>query len=234
MWPAPPTGNRVNSVTALKRRFQGERGLRPSGVRLRATARLRFQMLFRQPSPTVNLSVPSSGHENPIYPFAFSCPASVSPFFPQPRRPVKGACIAFPAPSTSAVREVGTISRWTRPTAISSFLTQLRSKLSTSKNGKVVANDQRHAGSSRDRHRIQTRTGFISCGKANTMAVFDLKTPAQTSRVPTGEGPDAIMFDSASNRVFAVNGHGSSATVVDAETASVVGTMPLGGNPSLR
>jgi DNA-binding beta-propeller fold protein YncE len=73
--------------------------------------------------------------------------------------------------------------------------------------------------------------GFISCGKANTIVVFDLKTLAETSRVPTGEGPDAIMFDSASNHVFAMNGHGSSATVVDADKLSVAGTIPLGGKP---
>jgi DNA-binding beta-propeller fold protein YncE len=51
--------------------------------------------------------------------------------------------------------------------------------------------------------------GFISCGKSNNIAVFDLKTFAVTSRIPAGEGPDAIMFDSVSNRVFAMNGHGS-------------------------
>src|SRR5215469_11151664 len=73
--------------------------------------------------------------------------------------------------------------------------------------------------------------GFISCGKANTVVVFDLKTLAEKSRVPTGEGPDAIMFDSVSNRVFANNGHGSSITVIDAEKASVAGTIPLTGKP---
>jgi len=73
--------------------------------------------------------------------------------------------------------------------------------------------------------------GFISCGKANTVVVFDLKTLAEKSRVPTGEGPDAIMFDSVSNRVFANNGHGSSITVIDAEKASVLGTVPLTGKP---
>jgi DNA-binding beta-propeller fold protein YncE len=73
--------------------------------------------------------------------------------------------------------------------------------------------------------------GFISCGKENTVVVFDLKTLKELSRVPTGEGPDAIMFDSSSNRVFAMNSHGASATVIDAEKAAAVGTIALGGKP---
>ena len=73
--------------------------------------------------------------------------------------------------------------------------------------------------------------GFISCGKENTIVVFDLKTLKEISRVPTGEGPDAIMYDSVSNRVFAMNGHGGSATAIDADKASVVGTITLGGKP---
>lgn len=73
--------------------------------------------------------------------------------------------------------------------------------------------------------------GFITCGKLNSVLVFDLKTFAVWARVPTGLGPDAVMYDSATNRVFAMNGKGQSATVIDATTNEVVATIPLGGKP---
>src|SRR6202035_5567873 len=47
----------------------------------------------------------------------------------------------------------------------------------------------------------------------------------------TGENPDAILYDPASRRVFAFNGRSGSATVLDAATSAVAGTIPLGGKP---
>lgn len=73
--------------------------------------------------------------------------------------------------------------------------------------------------------------GFITCGKLNAVLVFDLKSLAVWARVPTGQGPDAVMYDGATNRVFAMNGKDQSATVIDATTNEVVLTLPLGGKP---
>src|SRR5579864_2355616 len=56
--------------------------------------------------------------------------------------------------------------------------------------------------------------GFISCGKSNQVLVFDLKTLKELARVPTGQGPDAIIYDPASDRVFAMNGHAGSTTAI--------------------
>jgi YVTN family beta-propeller protein len=39
------------------------------------------------------------------------------------------------------------------------------------------------------------------------------------------------VYDAATQRVFALNGHGHSATVIDARTNAVVATIPLGGKP---
>ena len=44
----------------------------------------------------------------------------------------------------------------------------------------------------------------------------------------TGDNPDAILFDPASRRVFAFNGRSGSATVLDAASGAVAGTIPLG------
>jgi DNA-binding beta-propeller fold protein YncE len=43
--------------------------------------------------------------------------------------------------------------------------------------------------------------------------------------------PDAIMFDPFSRRVFIFNGGSSSATAIDVDSNTVVGTVPLSGKP---
>jgi DNA-binding beta-propeller fold protein YncE len=73
--------------------------------------------------------------------------------------------------------------------------------------------------------------GFISAGKTDSVVVFDLKTLRVLSRVPTGKKPDAIVFDPATNRVFAMNGGGDSTTAINASNGSVEGTIALGGGP---
>lgn len=73
--------------------------------------------------------------------------------------------------------------------------------------------------------------GFVSNGRASTVTIFDLKTLAAISQVPTGKKPDAIVYDPSSHRVFAMNGGGDSSTVIDAASGKVVGTIELGGGP---
>ncbi|MBS1766811.1 MAG: YncE family protein [Acidobacteria bacterium] len=74
--------------------------------------------------------------------------------------------------------------------------------------------------------------GFTSNGRANSVTCFDLKT-LKTLRViqPTGEGPDAILYDPFSKRVFTFNGHGHSVTAINAATGAIEGTLPLAGKP---
>jgi DNA-binding beta-propeller fold protein YncE len=73
--------------------------------------------------------------------------------------------------------------------------------------------------------------GFTSNGKADTVTVFDLKTLKSLVTVAVGKNPDAILYDSASRRVFVFNGGGASATAIDAATGKVAGTIDLGGRP---
>ena len=74
--------------------------------------------------------------------------------------------------------------------------------------------------------------GFTSNGRDSSLTVFDLKT-LQTEKVVriTGRNPDAIAFDPATNRVFALNGASHDASVVDANTLEQVGSIDLGGKP---
>jgi len=74
--------------------------------------------------------------------------------------------------------------------------------------------------------------GYVSAGRANTIVVFDLKSLARLKEIKTtGENPDAILYDSATHRVFSFNGRGRNATVVDAKTDEVIGTILLDAKP---
>jgi len=74
--------------------------------------------------------------------------------------------------------------------------------------------------------------GYISAGRANSIVVFDLKTLARLREIKTtGDNPDAIIYDAATERVFAFNGRGHNATVVDARTDAVIGTIALDAKP---
>lgn len=74
--------------------------------------------------------------------------------------------------------------------------------------------------------------GFISDGGASTVTIFDRKTLKVIDVVSTtGEGPDALVYDPASERVFTFNGRSGNSTAIDARTAKVVGTIALGGRP---
>lgn len=74
--------------------------------------------------------------------------------------------------------------------------------------------------------------GYTSNGRDTTVTVFDFVTlaPVKTIRV-TGAGPDGIMYDSVTQRVFTFNGRGESTTAIDAVGDTVVGTLALGGKP---
>jgi YVTN family beta-propeller protein len=73
--------------------------------------------------------------------------------------------------------------------------------------------------------------GFITAGKANSVVVFDLKTLKTISKASTGKKPDAIVFDPATNRVFAMDGGSDAVTAINAADGSVVATIELGGGP---
>lgn len=73
--------------------------------------------------------------------------------------------------------------------------------------------------------------GYTSNGRAGTVSIFDLATLAVVGSAKAGSNPDAIVYDSASKRVFAMNGRSSDATVIDAATGNVAGTIALAGKP---
>ncbi len=73
--------------------------------------------------------------------------------------------------------------------------------------------------------------GFTSNGREDTVSVFDLKSLAVEKKIKVGSGPDAILYDPFSKRVFTFNAKRHHTPAVDASTGEVVGTLALGGKP---
>ncbi|WP_295647930.1 hypothetical protein [uncultured Mucilaginibacter sp.] len=74
--------------------------------------------------------------------------------------------------------------------------------------------------------------GFISDGRGQATVAFDLKTLKKVATIPlTNKGPDAILYDPYSDKIFVINGSSNSASIVDPVTLKQVGTIDLGGAP---
>lgn len=73
--------------------------------------------------------------------------------------------------------------------------------------------------------------GYVSDGGAGVVRVFDRATLQVVASIPAQKNPDAILFDPATQRVFAFNGRSQSATVIDTHSNKVLQTIPLPGKP---
>jgi DNA-binding beta-propeller fold protein YncE len=73
--------------------------------------------------------------------------------------------------------------------------------------------------------------GYVSCGRLNSITVFDLKTNAILKQIPVGENPDAIMYEPFSKTIITCNGRSNNLSVVDPDKESVVTTVALSGKP---
>jgi len=74
--------------------------------------------------------------------------------------------------------------------------------------------------------------GFITDGKANAVVAFDINTLKIIKTIPlTGNGPDGIIYDPASKKIFAFEGDSNSAAVVDPKELKQTGSVALGGGP---
>jgi len=76
-----------------------------------------------------------------------------------------------------------------------------------------------------------TGHGFATSGNDQSVVMFDLKTFKALGRIPAAEDADAIIYDSASNRVFTFNGDAHSSTVIDPRAGTLITNIPLGGKP---
>jgi YVTN family beta-propeller protein len=78
----------------------------------------------------------------------------------------------------------------------------------------------------------KSNRGFISDGRADAVVAFDLKTLKTLTVIPVdAKGPDAIIYDPYTDRVFSFNGESNNSSVIDPNTLKQVGTVDLGGGP---
>ena len=70
--------------------------------------------------------------------------------------------------------------------------------------------------------------GFNS---ANPITMFDSKTLAVIKTITVQGSPDGIMADPYNNRIWVLSHQSPNATVIDAKTGDIVGTLDLGGAP---
>jgi len=73
--------------------------------------------------------------------------------------------------------------------------------------------------------------GFATSGNDRSVVMFDLDSFKTLGRIPAAEDADAIIYDSASNRVFTFNGDAHSSTVIDPEPGTLITNIALGGKP---
>lgn len=76
-----------------------------------------------------------------------------------------------------------------------------------------------------------TGHGFATSGNDQSVVMFDLESFKVLGRIPAAEDADAIIYDSASNRVFTFNGDAHSSTVIDPRMGTLITNIPLGGKP---
>jgi YVTN family beta-propeller protein len=74
--------------------------------------------------------------------------------------------------------------------------------------------------------------GYISDGGGNAVVVFDRATLSTVATIPTGgQNPDGIVFEPATQTVWAFEGRSKDVAVIDAATRKVVALIPLPGKP---
>ena len=73
--------------------------------------------------------------------------------------------------------------------------------------------------------------GFASSSGDNNVNVFDLATNQLLKKIPAGDDPDAIIYDSKAQLIYVGDHNGKTATLIDPATEKAVGAIALGGEP---
>src|SRR5205807_10407201 len=77
----------------------------------------------------------------------------------------------------------------------------------------------------------ELQRGFSTNGKEAKVSVVDLSTLKTISKIDTGANPDALIYEARRGELYVFNHTGNSATVIDAQAAKVISTIPLDCNP---
>jgi DNA-binding beta-propeller fold protein YncE len=75
---------------------------------------------------------------------------------------------------------------------------------------------------------VKSHHAFAS---SSPVAMWDTETMQLIKRIPVQGGPDGILSDPVSQRVFVLSHREPNITVIDAKDGAIVGTVNLGGSP---
>ena len=78
---------------------------------------------------------------------------------------------------------------------------------------------------------VKNNKGFTSNGRTNNVSVFDLNTNKVLAHVPTGQNPDAIMYEPFSGKVITCNGRSKNLSAIDPIQNKVTDSISIGGKP---
>jgi YVTN family beta-propeller protein len=73
--------------------------------------------------------------------------------------------------------------------------------------------------------------GFTSNGRLNNVTVFDLKTNAVITQIPTGQNPDAIMYEPFIKKIITCNGRSKNLSIIDPVENKLIDSVDVGGKP---
>ena len=78
---------------------------------------------------------------------------------------------------------------------------------------------------------VKNNKGFTSNGRTNNVSVFDLNTNKVLAHVPTGQNPDAIMYEPFTRKVITCNGRSKNLSVIDPIQNKLTDSISIGGKP---
>jgi DNA-binding beta-propeller fold protein YncE len=77
----------------------------------------------------------------------------------------------------------------------------------------------------------ESNLGFASSSGDNNVNVFDLVGNKLLKKIPAGDGPDAIIYDTKQHLVYVGDHAGKSGILIDPATQTTVANIALGGEP---
>ena len=78
-----------------------------------------------------------------------------------------------------------------------------------------------------------TNIGLATSGPSNTAILFDTRTGAVRAQLPTGASPDAVVYEPVSRRVWVMNAHDGTITIIDPIAAKAEASLTIGGGLEL-
>jgi DNA-binding beta-propeller fold protein YncE len=78
---------------------------------------------------------------------------------------------------------------------------------------------------------VNEKKGFTSNGRLNAVTVFDMNTNKVLVQVPTGQNPDAIIYEPFSKKIITCNGRSKNLSIIDPVQNKLIDSVDVGGKP---